>query len=342
MFSRQVSRIAARGFATSAKSSTRVAVLGAAGGIGQPLSLLLKQNPLVTSLSLYDIRGAPGVAADVDHVNTPSKCVGYGPADLEKALEGAEIIIIPAGMPRKPGMSRDDLFNSNASIVRDLAQAAAKVAPTARIGIIANPVNSTVPIVAEVFKKAGVYDPKRLFGVTTLDIVRSSAFLSRIAGSDPKATNVPVVGGHSGVTIVPLLSQLPEGKKIVEKGGEELAALVKRIQFGGDEVVKAKDGAGSATLSMAYAGADFANSILRAMSGEKDVTLCTYVESPLYADKGVTFFSSPVTLGTDGAVATIHPVGQLHSTEEELLEKCLPDLAKNIKAGVNFIENPPK
>ena len=66
--------------------------------------------------------------------------------------------------------------------------------------------------------------------------------------------NIPVVGGHSGVTIVPLLSQTAEGKSIVEKGGEDLAALVKRIQFGGDEVVKAKDGAGSATLSMAYGG----------------------------------------------------------------------------------------
>ena len=88
--------------------------------------------------------------------------------------------------------------------------------------------------------------------MTTLDVVRSSTFLSGLASKAPKDVEVPVVGGHSGVTIVPLLSQTAEGKKIVEKGGEELAALVKRIQFGGDEVVKAKDGAGSATLSMAY------------------------------------------------------------------------------------------
>lgn len=60
------------------------------------------------------------------------------------------------------------------------------------------------------------------------------------------------VGGHSGATIVPLLSQTTEGAKIVKEGGEKLAALVKRIQYGGDEVVAAKDGAGSATLSMAY------------------------------------------------------------------------------------------
>lgn len=226
---------------------------------------------------------------------------------------------------------------ANASIVRDLAQAAAKVAPKARLGIIANPVNSTVPIVAEVFKKAGVYDPKRLFGVTTLDIVRASAFLSGIAGTQPKDTDVPVVGGHSGPTIVPLLSQLPAGKKVVEEGGETLKQLVHRIQFGGDEVVKAKDGAGSATLSMAYAGLEWADALLRAMNGEKNVKLCTYVESPLYADKGCDFFSSPVSLTSEGTVGEIHPVGDLHPTEQALLDECLPALAKNIEAGKKFM-----
>jgi lactate/malate dehydrogenase, NAD binding domain len=63
---------ARRLFSSSATRNTRVAVLGAGGGIGQPLSLLLKSNPLVTSLSLYDIRGAPGVAADVSHIDTAS------------------------------------------------------------------------------------------------------------------------------------------------------------------------------------------------------------------------------------------------------------------------------
>jgi malate dehydrogenase len=60
-------------FSSSARRQTKVAVLGAGGGIGQPLSLLLKNDPLVTSLSLYDIRGAPGVAADVSHVDTASE-----------------------------------------------------------------------------------------------------------------------------------------------------------------------------------------------------------------------------------------------------------------------------
>ncbi|KFY14984.1 hypothetical protein V492_02295, partial [Pseudogymnoascus sp. VKM F-4246] len=138
-----------RAFSASARDLSKVTVLGAAGGIGQPLSLLLKLNPRVSELALYDIRGGPGVAADISHINTGSNVTGYEPtpSGLAAALKDAEIVLIPAGVPRKPGMTRDDLFNTNASIVRDLAKAAAESAPNANILVISNPVNSTVPIV---------------------------------------------------------------------------------------------------------------------------------------------------------------------------------------------------
>jgi malate dehydrogenase len=84
-----------------------VAVLGAAGGIGQPLSLLMKLNPRVSELSVYDVMNVYGVAEDLSHVNTRAKVKGYqGEAELEAALKGAELVVIPAGVPRKPGMVR--------------------------------------------------------------------------------------------------------------------------------------------------------------------------------------------------------------------------------------------
>jgi len=322
-------------FSSSAARQTKVAVLGAGGGIGQPLSLLLKSDPLVTSLSLYDIRGAPGVAADVSHVDTGSEVAGYAADQLDQALEGVKVVVIPAGVPRKPGMTRDDLFNTNASIVRDLASAVARVAPEAHILVISNPVNSTVPIVASTLEKAGVFDPRRLFGITTLDVVRAQRFLAALVESDPSKTPVTVVGGHSGATIVPLLSQSPFGKAI---SGEKYEKLVHRIQFGGDEVVKAKDGAGSATLSMAYAGAKFTNALLRGLNGEQGVVTPTFVKSPLFADQGIDFFSSPVELGPNG-VEKIHPIGPLSAEEEKLLEACLPELKKNIEKGNTFAAN---
>ena len=133
--------------------------------------------------------------------------------------------------------SHIDLFNTNASIVRDLAKAAADACPDANMLIISNPVNSTVPITAEVFKSKGVYNPKKLFGVTTLDVVRASRFISQIKGTDPANENVTVIGGHSGQTIVPLLSQSGW-----ELEGKERDDYIHRVQFGGDEVVAAKDG----------------------------------------------------------------------------------------------------
>ncbi len=74
-------RIATRSFSSSSANFRKVAVLGAGGGIGQPMSLLLKTDPLVTGLSLYDIRGAKGVAADISHVNTNSVVKGYDQAE---------------------------------------------------------------------------------------------------------------------------------------------------------------------------------------------------------------------------------------------------------------------
>lgn len=327
-----------RAFSASASQLTKVAILGAGGGIGQPLSLLMKLNPRVSELALYDIRGGPGVAADVSHINTKSTVKGYDPtpSGLRECLTGAEIILIPAGVPRKPGMTRDDLFNTNASIVRDLAKAAADAAPNANLLVISNPVNSTVPICAEVYKSKGVYNPKRLFGVTTLDVVRASRFVSEIKGTDPADENITVIGGHSGVTIVPLISQ--SGHSDIK--GDKLDTLINRIQFGGDEVVKAKDGAGSATLSMAMAGARFAESLLKAAQGEKGVIEPTFVDSPLFKSKGCEFFASKVELGPDG-VQNIQDVGKLTAYEQKLLDACVTDLATNIKKGVEWVkENP--
>lgn len=105
----------------STASNKKVAVLGAAGGIGQPLSMLLKLSPHVGELSCYDIVGTPGVAADLSHIPTPARITGNLPSagswppqgneGIAAALTGCDVVVIPAGVPRKPGMTRDDLFN---------------------------------------------------------------------------------------------------------------------------------------------------------------------------------------------------------------------------------------
>ncbi|KAM0747843.1 malate dehydrogenase, NAD-dependent [Meredithblackwellia eburnea MCA 4105] len=330
-------------------SKLKVTLVGAAGGIGQPLALLLKQSPLITELALFDVVPVvKGVAADISHVDTPSVVTGYTKEDDGQsiALKDADVVVIPAGVPRKPGMTRDDLFNINAGIVRDIAQAIAENCPKAFVCVISNPVNSTVPVTAEVLKAAGVFDPRRLFGVTTLDVVRASTMSAQAIDQPTSAPEytVPVVGGHAGTTILPLLSQAkPSLPSSLFSDKTKLEALVHRIQFGGDEVVAAKAGAGSATLSMAYAGYKFVDRLIgAAFEGKKDVVEPSYVYTKENKElegelgQGIDFFSVPVLLGPNGAEKQL-PLGKLSEYEQTLLKAAVPELVGSINKGISFV-----
>ncbi len=309
----------------------KVAVLGAAGGIGQALALLLKNNlPAGSELSLYDIAPVtPGVAADLSHIPTAVNVVGFGGEDPTPALTGADIVLISAGVARKPGMDRADLFNVNAGIVKNLIEKAAAACPKACIGIITNPVNTTVPIAAEVLKKAGIYDKNKLFGITTLDVIRAETFVAEAKGLNVADVKVPVIGGHSGVTILPLLSQV-EGASFSD---EEIEKLTYRIQNAGTEVVEAKAGGGSATLSMGQAACRFALSLVKAMQGEANVVECTYVDG---GSEHAQFFAQPVLLGKNG-VEKVLPYGELSAFEKSAMDGMLETLRGDIQKGVEFV-----
>ncbi|WP_305839081.1 malate dehydrogenase [Photobacterium leiognathi] len=308
----------------------KVAVIGAAGGIGQALALLLKNRlPAGSDLALYDIAPVtPGVAADLSHIPTPVTIKGYAGEDPTPALEGADVVLISAGVARKPGMDRADLFNVNAGIVKSLAEKIAVVCPEACVGIITNPVNTTVPIAADVLKKAGVYNKRKLFGITTLDVIRSETFVAELKDKAPGDIRVPVIGGHSGVTILPLLSQV-EGVEFTE---EEIKALTLRIQNAGTEVVEAKAGGGSATLSMGQAACRFGLALVRALQGEQGIVECAYVEGD---GKHARFFAQPVLLGKEG-VEEVMDYGSLSDFEQSAMESMLETLKGDITLGEEF------
>jgi len=310
----------------------KVAVIGAAGGIGQALALLLKnQLPAGSDLALYDIAPVtPGVAADLSHIPTPVSIKGYAGEDPTPALDGADVVLISAGVARKPGMDRADLFNVNAGIVKFLAEKIAVTCPKALIGVITNPVNTTVAIAADVLKKAGVYDKRRLFGVTTLDVIRSEMFVAALKDKDPDDICVPVIGGHSGVTILPLLSQV-EG---VEFTDAEIVALTTRIQNAGTEVVEAKAGGGSATLSMGQAACRFGMALVKAINGEKDVIECAYVEG---GGEHTRFFAQPIKLCKEG-VEEVLSYGELSAFEKQALDGMLSTLNGDILKGEEFAQ----
>nr|XP_012420795.1 PREDICTED: malate dehydrogenase, mitochondrial-like isoform X1 [Odobenus rosmarus divergens] len=304
-----------RSFSTSAQNNAKVAVPGASGGIGQPLALL-KNSPLVSGLTLYDIAHTPGVAADLSHIETRAHCL--------------KVVVIPAGIPRKPGMTRDDLFNTNACIVATLSVACAQHCPEAII--ISNPVNSTIPITTEVFKKHEIYNPNKIFGVTTLDIVRANTFIAELKGLDPAQVNVPVFGGHAGKTIIPLISQCTAQVDIPQ---DQLTAITGQIQEAGTEVVKAKAGAALATLSMAYTGARFVFSLVDAMNGKEGVVECSFVKSP---EADCAYFSTPLLLGKKGIEKNLG-IGKISPFGEKMIAEAIPELKASIKKGEEFVKN---
>lgn len=181
-------------------------------------------------------------------------------------------------------------------------------------------------------QQAGCYDPNRIFGVSTLDIVRACAFIGEAAGHNPLDVSIPVIGGHSGVTIIPLLSNC---KPSVNFPAAQVKQLSERIQEAGTEVVKAKAGAGSATLSMAYAGARFALSLVRAIKGEKNIIECAYVKSNVTE---ATYFSTPLRIGKNGIEENLG-LPKLNAFEEGLLKAAIPELKTNIQKGEEFVKN---
>ncbi|KAK7196636.1 malate dehydrogenase [Novymonas esmeraldas] len=315
----------------SAVCRLKVAVLGASGAIGQPLALALVQNRRVSELALYDEVPPRGIAIDLSHVPRKVKVIGCPAKCIQKALDGADLVLMPAGMPRRPGMVREDLFNTNAVTVQELSVAVATYAPKALIGVISNPLNSMVPVVAETLRRAGVYDPRKVFGLVSLDLMRARKMLGDFTGKDPETLHVPVIGGHSGQTIVPLFSLSGVALK-----REQAEYLTHRVRMGGDEVVRAKQGRGSSSLSMALAAAEWSDGVLRALDGEAGVVCCSIVESPLFADR-CRFFGSPVEVGREG-VTRVLPLPPLDEYEEEQLDRCLPDLERNIRKGLQFVE----
>jgi malate dehydrogenase len=319
----------------------KVCVCGGAGGIGQPLSMLMATDPNVKELCVFDLSVAmvppAGVAADLSHLEKPVKVTGFvmevgkNPIDfLEECLTGCDLVLIPAGMPRKPGMTRDDLFKVNADIAKGLVEACAKYCPKAMLALIVNPVNSIVPAMAELYKKKGL-DPSKIVGVTTLDCVRANKFVGDITGKNPKFINVPVIGGHAGVTIMPVFSQ---DKAAASIDKEKIPDLDKKVQDAGTEVVNAKGGKGSATLSMAYAGARLGSSILAGLSGRKRVE-CAYVKSEV---SDLPYFTSKVVFGPDG-VNKVLPVGTLNEYEEKRLEEAKAQLKTEIETGLKYAED---
>jgi len=184
---------------------------------------------------------------------------------------------------------------------------------------------------AALYEKKGL-NPANIIGVTTLDTVRANKFVGQETGKNPRFVRIPVVGGHAGVTILPLFSQ---DKAAASIDAAKIPDLDKKVQDAGTEVVNAKNGKGSATLSMAYAGAKFGSSILAGLAGRRRVE-CAYVKSDLFED--LPYFTSKVVFGDKG-VSKVLPLGDLNEHEKTRLEEVKTALKAEIETGLTYAKS---
>lgn len=353
----------------SINEDIKVTVIGAAGGIGQSLSLLLKTQLASqlpphrhAHLALYDVNAdaVRGVAADLSHIDTGVSVSGHDGDGIGGALERADIVLIPAGVPRKPGMTREDLLTINAKIIRSLGASIAQHCDLSKVFVllISNPINSLVPVLVKELEAhaPGLPVERRVFGITRLDSVRASTFLHEAAvaagikHNSNTLPDVPVIGGHSGETIVPLFSLVPGASSLSK---DTLKELVHRVQYGGDEVVKAKNGAGSATLSMAHAAYKVAESFIPLLTGSLPSVEGTFYVAlqdsngkPINASaqkllshiNGLPYFAVPMQVTTAGVGEVDAGIIERMSAyeREKLLSPCLGKLQGSISTGLSL------
>lgn len=298
-------------------------------------------DPRVWELSVYDLTiamvPAEGIGADLSHLERKCKVKAYSlettqkPVDhLQECLSGCSLVLVPAGVPSK-GRTKSDLLKINANIAKSIVEACAKHCPNAILGLIVNPLTSVVPAMAKLYEKAGL-DPSKIIGITSLDVIRANKFVHEETDAPIERINVPVVGGFSSPSAVPLFSQDSYASKIPEY---RRAELISRIQEAGNEVVEAKKGKGSATLSMAYSAARFAQAVLSGLSGVRTAETAFLKCS---VQPGLDYFASKVTFGPTG-VEGVEPLGRLSQTEQSQLKEATILLAEDIQHGLLYAKN---
>jgi len=302
----------------------KIALLGA-GQIGGTMALLAGQRELGDvvlvdllegvargkALDLQETRGVAGFDVDV---------TGGGTSDY-RAIEGADVCIVTAGVPRKPGMSRDDLLKVNLEAVTKVAQAIKAHAPNAFVIVVTNPLDS---MVYALHKLTGFPKNKVVGMAGVLDTARFQYFVAQAAGVSPQDVTGVVLGGHgddmvplirySSIAGVPLTKFLDQAK---------IDAIVKRTRGGGGEIVQLL-GTGSAFYAPAASAITMAESYLL---DRKRVLACSAYLDGQYGVQGL-FVGVPVVIGAGGVEKIIEV--ELDGTEKAMFDKSVTSVRKSV------------
>ncbi|MBI3239287.1 MAG: malate dehydrogenase [Flavobacteriia bacterium] len=306
----------------------KVTVVGA-GNVGATCADVLAHREIANEIVLLDIKEgfAEGKALDIWQTSPinlyDSRTVG-STNDYSKTAD-SDVVVITSGLPRKPGMSRDDLIATNAGIVKTVTENVIKYSPNAVIIVVSNPLD-VMTYCAYLNAKT---DPKKVFGMAgILDTARYRAFLAEELNVSPKDIQAVLMGGH-GDTMVPLpryttVGGIPVTEMISE---EKLNEIIERTKFGGGEIVKLLGT--SAWYAPGAAAAQMVEAIVR--DQRRVFPVCAWLQGE-YGMNDI-YLGVPVILGKNGIEKIIEL--DLNADERKLLEES----AVAVKGVMDVLDN---
>jgi len=302
----------------------KIALIGA-GQIGGTMALLANQKQLGDVVLVDILEGvAKGKALDLQQsrfiTKTDVNISGGGTTDYS-VIKDADVCIVTAGVPRKPGMSRDDLLKVNLEAITKVAEGIKTHAPNAFVVVVTNPLDS---MVYALYKVTGFAKNKVIGMAGVLDSSRFSYFLGEAIGVSPQDVQALVLGGH-GDDMCPLLRYTSVAgiplDKLIDKA--KLDAIIARTRKAGGEIV-ALLGTGSAFYTPAISAVEMAESYLR---DKKRVLACSAYLDGQYGIKGL-FVGVPVVIGAGGVERVIEI--DLNDEEKAMLAKSVESVKKSV------------
>jgi len=300
----------------------KVTVVGA-GNVGATCANVLAHRDFINEIILLDIKEGTAEGKSLDMWQTAP--VNYystkvtGVTNDYAATADSDVVVITSGLPRKPGMSRDDLIATNANIVKSVTEQIVKFSPNTIIIVVSNPLD----VMTYCSYLASGLDSKKVMGMAgVLDTARYRAFLATEIGVSPKDIQALLLGGH-GDTMVPLprfttVSGIPVTDFV---SADKLDAIIKRAQTGGGEIVNLLGT--SAWYAPGAAAAQMAEAILK--DEKRILPVCAWLQGE-YGLNDI-YLGVPVVLGKNG----IEKIIELNLNEEELaLLKASADAVKNV------------
>ncbi|KAK9506848.1 hypothetical protein O3M35_008710 [Rhynocoris fuscipes] len=310
--------------------SVNVTVIGACNPKAYYLCTLLKLNPLIKELRMYDESSMlRGIHLDIAQISSTARVIPFiGENQLKRALYKTHLVVVTAPVePKETSRTSNsaELFNANKTKIKALCQECIAHCPDAVLVITANPVNSMVPLIAEMFQQQGVMCPTRIIGSMALEEMRSRVLTAVSLGLDPATVHVDVIGGGTPQTAIPVVSGTKPGGTYLRNEFPKIKRVLENMT---KEVFLNKKQ--SPSVSEAYAQSHLISNVIKGLCGKPHPITSVFIRtSTLY---GIKYLSVPVQFGLFGVYKNLG-LPALSNHEIEALDSVLYELQEDITRG---------